>query len=210
MKWCCAKNCFELTGFSDENAFFVCKLGSDKMAPKALWKSSLHFYLHLQDVGNRVTLMTSCDTFYALTRRLRNDGDFDFGMTWNPIWNPIWDPNLGPHLGTPFGDPIWDPNLDPHYGPPMQYGPPIWTLYMNPNMDPQYKPPIWTPNMDPQYGPPIWTPNMDYGPPIWTPILDLIRDPYLGPRFGPLICTPNMDYTFNSTIAKKLWWAKLC
>jgi hypothetical protein len=44
-------------------------------------------YLHLQDVGNRVTLkphlMTSCHTFYALTRRLGNDGDFDLVMNWN-------------------------------------------------------------------------------------------------------------------------------
>jgi hypothetical protein len=51
----------------------------------SLWdvvKNEECFYLHLQYVGNRVTLMTSCHTFYALTRRLGNDGDFDLGMTW--------------------------------------------------------------------------------------------------------------------------------
>jgi hypothetical protein len=94
-----------------------------------------HFYLHLQDVGNRVTLMTNllllrppflCSSFLCSIGNALND----LGMTWGP---PFWTINMDPQFGTP----IWDPDL----------GPPSWT----PVLDPQYGPPIWTPNLDPQY-----------------------------------------------------------
>jgi hypothetical protein len=101
----------------------------------------MNFYLHLQDVGNRVTLMTMlqcCNVamlspyiFMLYWEFLGNDLEPNTGLK---IGTPIWDPDLGPRFGTP----IWDPNLGPQFGP--QFGTPIWDPNLGPRGRPQPQP----------------------------------------------------------------------
>jgi hypothetical protein len=97
---------------------------------------AFYFYLHLQDVGNRVTLMTQLSHFLCTTFL------FSIGNSLGMTWNLIWDSNLGPQFGTP----IWDPDLGP------QYGTPIW----DPDFRPQFRTPIWNRDLGPRFGTPIW------------------------------------------------------
>jgi hypothetical protein len=81
--------------------------------------NKVYFYLHLQDVGNRVTLKPYTSHFLCTA--------FFWGVIWDlallgMTWNPIWDPNLEPRFGTP----IWDPDLGP------QFGTPIWDPDLGP------------------------------------------------------------------------------
>jgi hypothetical protein len=78
----------------------------------------IYFYLHLQDVGNRVTLRTHLMTIMSQFSPMMNS---DLG---HPFWTHNMDPQCGP--------PIWTPNMDP------QYGPRFWT----PILDSQYGPPM--------------------------------------------------------------------
>jgi hypothetical protein len=85
------------------------------------------FYLHLQDVGNRVTLMTLMSHFYVT---ILPYVEFRFGT-----------PNMDPQYDPQFGTLIWDPDLGPRFGTP------IW----DPDLGPRFGPTIWTPNMDPLF-----------------------------------------------------------
>jgi hypothetical protein len=92
------------------------------------------FYLHLQDVGNRVTLWTMfalCPHYVPIHLFMVYWDALEHNL--GPNMTPIWDADLGPQFGTP----IWDPNLGPQFGTP-----------------------IWDPNLGPQFGTPIWDLNL--------------------------------------------------
>jgi hypothetical protein len=105
------------------------------------------FYLHLQDVGNRVTLMTmlQCCNVAMLS-------PYIFMLYWEFLGN-----DLEPNTGLKFGTPIWDPDLGPRYRTP------IW----NPNLGPRFGTPIWDPDLGPRFEA-LWDP--DLGPRFGTPI----------------------------------------